>query len=318
MTSQQQLIVPAGVRRQRVDKVLCDLLPDQSRATLQRWIHEGRVLVDGLPCKPKDSVSAGMTISVEPGPPLPSRAEPDASVEFEILFEDSELVVVNKPAGLVVHPGRGHPDGTLINGLLARPGFGRPPSDELDPEGPLRPGIVHRIDKDTSGVMVVAKTASARESLKGQFAAHSIERAYLALTDGVPQEERIQSQHARHRSQRMKFTSLTEQGKPAVTNVGVAARLAHGSALVRCTLETGRTHQIRVHLAERSRTPILCDALYGRAPSDPQLRVVCDALGRQALHAAVLAFTHPATGVRQRFEVALPDDMAAALAALSS
>jgi 23S rRNA pseudouridine1911/1915/1917 synthase len=262
-------------------------------------------------------VRTGAVVEVEPGARLPTAAEPDASVALAILYEDEHLVVVNKPAGLVVHPARGHWSGTLVNGLLARPGFERPASDPQDVQGALRPGIVQRLDKDTSGVLVVAKTEPAREGLKAQLAAHETERRYLALTLGVPRAGRIETHHGRDPRSRLRFTSLVPGGKLAVTNVGVRETLAGGrAALVECRLETGRTHQIRVHLAERTKTPIFADSLYGTAPRDPELRAIAERLGRHALHAEILGFRHPQSGEALRFVAPLPDDFEAALAGL--
>lgn len=304
---------------ERIDKVLTRLMPGTSRASVQRWIDEGRVHLGGQPCRQKDVGRAGDVIDVDPGPAPPSRAEPDPGVEIDVLFEDAHLVVVNKPAGLVVHPARGHRGGTLVNGLLARPDFRRPPSDPRDPEGALRPGIVQRLDKDTSGVLVVAKDDATREGLKAQLAVHSVERAYLALTVGVPRDGTLDTFHGRHPKSRLRFTSLGDSGRRAVTHVSVIARLAGGrAALVRCRLATGRTHQIRVHLSEQCKTPILADALYGRPLADPDLGAIADALGRQALHAAVLGFVHPITGAELHFEAPVPDDFARARAALSA
>jgi 23S rRNA pseudouridine1911/1915/1917 synthase len=256
-------------------------------------------------------------VEVDPGARLPSAAEPDASVSLEILFEDDELVVVNKPAGLVVHPARGHWTGTLVNGLLARPGFERPVSDPRDALGALRPGIVQRLDKDTSGVLVVAKTEAAREALKAQLAAHDTERRYLALTLGVPRSGRLETLHGRDPRSRLRFTSRVPEGKVAVTNVTLREALAGGrAALVECRLETGRTHQIRVHLAEQTKTPILADPLYGTLPRDPELRAIAEALGRHALHAELLGFRHPQSGQALSFVAPPPADFAAALASL--
>lgn len=303
--------------RERVDKALVRLLPHVSRAEVQRWIEAGRVLKSGAHCRPKDIVAPGDVLEVEPLAPPPSGAAPDASVRIDVLYEDDALLVVNKPAGLVVHPARGHWSGTLVNGLLARPGFEAELADPRDATGAVRPGIVHRIDKDTSGVLVVAKTAASRESLKVQLGAHSVERAYLALTLGVPSVATIRTHYGRDRRSRLRFTSRVQQGKLAVTHVKALERLAGGrAALVECRLETGRTHQIRVHLAERAKTPLIADALYGRPASDPDLAGVSTRLGRQALHAAVLGFDHPVSGDRLRFEASLPDDFARALAEL--
>lgn len=275
------------------------------------------MLVDGARCRARDAVKAGALLEVEPLPPPPSAAEPDARIELAVVHEDDAVLVVNKPAGLVVHPARGHRDGTLVNGLLAHPGFSTALAGDDDGASAQRPGIVHRIDKDTSGLLVVAKTPQSRESLKAQLAAHSAERAYRALTLGVPGLRTISTHYGRDRRSRLRFTSRLKEGKLAVTHVQVLERLAGGrAALVECRLETGRTHQIRVHLSEQAKTPLLADALYGKRPSDPELLQACELIGRQALHAAVLGFTHPVTGERLRFEAPLPADFAAALGAL--
>jgi 23S rRNA pseudouridine1911/1915/1917 synthase len=303
-------------RRERLDKVLARLLADVSRATVQRWIDEGRVLVDGKPLRARDNVTAGNTITFEPGPPQLSSADPDPGVVLDVCYEDPHLLVVNKPAGLVVHPARGHQNGTLVNGLLARPGFALSP-DPRDEQGALRPGIVHRIDKDTSGLLVVAKDDRTREGLKTQLAQHTVERVYLALTLGVPQLATIRSTHARDPKSRLRFTSRAKEGRVAVTHLRVLETLAkQRAAYLECRLETGRTHQIRVHLSEQTKTPLLADALYGRAPGAADLAEIATALGRQALHAAVLGFIHPITEQALRFEVAPPADFAQALAAL--
>lgn len=301
----------------RIDKVLADELPDVTRATVQRWIEEGRIRIDGRPCRARDRVEVGSVIEVEPGPPPLSRAEPDASVELSVLHEDAHLLVIEKQAGLVVHPGRGHASGTLVNGLLARPGFSHAPADPRDPAGALRPGIVHRIDKDTSGVLVVAKSEVAREGLKAQLSEHTVERVYRALTVGVPVAATIETQHGRDPSSRLRFTSRVIRGRRAVTHVAPLEVLAAGrAALVECRLETGRTHQIRVHLSERAGTPILADALYGGRRGAPEVVAIAEKLGRHALHAAVLGFTHPVTGQPLRFETPLPGDMQEALEGL--
>ncbi len=302
---------------ERLDKVLARRLPEFTRETLKRWILEGRVVVDGESKRPRDLVGPGSTIDVAPGPPPQTSAQPDASVEFGVVFEDESLLVVNKPAGLVVHPGRGHRTKTLVNGLLARPGVGRLPSDPLDSEGQFRPGIVHRIDRDTSGLLVVAKTEMAREGLKKQLSEHTVERAYLALTRGVPREGKIATLHGRDPKRRMRFSCQVLRGKQAVTHISVEKVLGEGKAgLVRCTLETGRTHQIRVHLSQHRGTPLLADALYGGFRGAAPVVSIEKNLARHALHAAVLGFVHPITGQRHRFEEPLPADMAEALAAL--
>lgn len=300
-----------------MDKVLARLLPDVSRSTVQRWISEGRVKIDGKICRPKQLVRGGAKLEVEPSDPPPSTAVPDASVAFQVLFEDPHLIVVDKPAGLVVHPARGHASGTLVNGLLARGGFERASADARDPNAAVRPGVVHRIDKDTSGILVVAKDEPTREGLKKQLSEHSMERLYRALTLGVPHSGRIETLYDRHPRSRLRFTSNTTRGKRAVTHVRVAEVLAGGrAAFVECQLETGRTHQIRVHLSEQAKTPLLADWLYGKKPGSPELLNIAETLGRQALHAAVLGFVHPLTQQPLRFESPLPADFGAALAAL--
>ncbi len=292
---------------ERLDRMLSARDLGVSRATLQRWIDEGRVLINGQAAKRAQKVVAAASIRVEPGPPPTSDAIAQ-DIPLSVLFEDAHLLVVNKPAGLVVHPGAGHRDGTLVNALLFRGGV------EVGAHGD-RPGIVHRLDRDTSGVMVVAKTAAARDGLVALFSAHDIDREYQALVLGhVPETLHFDTWHGRHPVDRKRFTGKVSQGKRAVTDVA-RIELLQGASLVRCRLSTGRTHQIRVHLSEHG-YPILADATYGNPPKDPFLRHVADMLGRQALHAGVLGFVHPITQQRLRFEAPLPDDMQRALLAL--
>jgi 23S rRNA pseudouridine1911/1915/1917 synthase len=312
-----RFVVDAAQAEQRVDKLLAQLLSERSRATLQRWIAEGRVLVDGRICRAKDKLRAGAVIEVAPGPAPLSETTADASVVFDVVHEDEHLLVVDKPAGLVVHPARGHRGGTLVNGLLARPGFASVNADQRDPTGALRPGIVHRIDKGTSGLLVVAKDERTREGLKAQLAAHTVERSYLALTIGVPKLRAISSWYGRDPKSRLRFSSRVRSGRRAVTHLAVAERLAgERAALVRCSLETGRTHQIRVHLWEQAQTPLLGDPLYAGVPADSELSAIAAALGRQALHAEVLGFVHPVTGRALRFEAPPATDFQRALSAL--
>ena len=309
----------AGDPRERLDKLVVALLARaghaESRAMAQRWIEHGRVRVDGAVARASMSVRVGAQVDIEPEAPPGSSAEPDASVAFRVVYEDEALIVVDKPAGLVVHPARGHQTGTLVQGLLAHGGFDRAPIDPRDPMGYLRPGIVHRIDKGTSGLLVVAKDAPTREALKALFQAHDIEREYAAIVVGEAKDATIDTLHSRHPSDRLRFTTRVLAGRQAVTQVRVTERL-RGATLVACTLTTGRTHQIRVHLTERMGTPILGDPLYGKTPKDPALKALGEALGRQALHARVLGFVHPKTGLPVRWESPLPDDMARCLAAL--
>jgi 23S rRNA pseudouridine1911/1915/1917 synthase len=211
---------------------------------------------------------------------------------------------------MVVHPSRGHAGGTLVNAVLHHA--------DVDEDGdPMRPGIVHRIDRDTSGLLVVARSTEAREGLVARFKTHDIERSYVALVEGVPPDAvTYDTWHGRHPTDRMRFTSRGTGGKRAVTRVERVETFGGGAAaMVRCRLETGRTHQIRVHLTEAGH-PLLGDQLYGRTVRDPAARAIAATLGRQALHAEVLGFTHPVTGAPLRFTAPPPDDFRAALAAL--
>jgi 23S rRNA pseudouridine1911/1915/1917 synthase len=308
---------------ERLDKFVVARLAAEgracSRAAVQRWIRAGTVKLGGRPAAASDSVSLGAVVEVAPMAPEPTELEPDASVVFDVLFEDAHLIVVDKPGGLVVHPARGHAKKTLVHGLLARGSFPK----VMD--ATVRPGIVHRLDKGTSGILVVAKDERTREGLKAQFMRHDIERAYLAIVAGRAEDRTFDTLHGRHRTDRLRFTSRVTKGKRAVTRVRVLERFsgpgqqAKGvdlATLVECRLETGRTHQIRVHLLECAATPIVGDPLYGRALRDPLLRQVGDQLGRQALHAFVLGFVHPVTHEKLRFQREPPRDFMAALEAL--
>jgi 23S rRNA pseudouridine1911/1915/1917 synthase len=266
------------------------------------------VRLNGNVARSKDRLSEGDRIELEPMAPAVTEVKPDASVKFEVLHTDDDLVVIVKPAGIVVHPGAGHTEGTLVGGLLALGLF------EAE-EGNVRPGIVHRLDAGTSGIMVVARNAKAREGLREQFSAHTIERAYRAIVVGDPKSGRIETLHGRHPVDRVRFSTKVKKGKRAVTHVKVLEQFA-GSAYVECTLETGRTHQIRVHLAEILKSPVLGDPLYGKPPSDGGLRKIGEALGHQALHARVLGFMHPTQNRRMRFESEPPEDFLRALEAV--
>jgi len=285
-----------------------------SRAELQRWIEHGRVTSGGRALKAAEKLREGEALAVDPEGAALSSAEPDASVPFDVLYVDDAIVVVNKPPGVVVHPARGHESGTLVNGLLARGLFDASllDGDERDATGHVRPGVVHRIDKGTSGVLVVARTGAAREALKAQFQAHTIGREYVALCVGEVNEGTIASLHGRHPTDRLRFTTRVTTGKRAVTHVRVIERFGKVATYVACTLETGRTHQIRVHLAE-SGTPVLGDPLYGKPPKDEDLRRMAEALGHQALHARLLAFVHPTTGERVTFVSEVAPDLSAAV-----
>jgi 23S rRNA pseudouridine1911/1915/1917 synthase len=307
------LVAAVSDRLGRLDRFVVDALAGRgdivSRAEVQRWIAKGRVTLDGRAAAAADRVREGARVVVVPMPPEPSELVPDPSVRFDVLFEDDHLIVVDKPPGLVVHPARGHAQGTLVHGLLARGSFDR---SDLSRS---RPGIVHRLDKGTSGILVVAKDERTREGLKWLFSRHDIARAYVAIVVGRAVTRTYETLHGRDPANRLKFTTRVAEGKRAVTHVRASEALG-GATLVECTLETGRTHQIRVHLAERSRTPVLGDPLYGAPPSDPALAAIAATLGRQALHATLLGFAHPITGAPMRFEREPPADFKSALAAL--
>jgi 23S rRNA pseudouridine1911/1915/1917 synthase len=302
-----EIIIAAEEAGQRLDRLLAQRDPATSRATFQRWLDEGRVTVDARPVSAKHKLASGTRVRVAPGPPPVSTALPEA-IPLDILFEDPHLIVLHKPAGLVVHPAAGHASGTLVNALLHH-------AELSESEDPRRPGVVHRLDKDTSGVMVVTRDEATREGLAAQFAAHTIERLYEAICVGLPPTQvRYDTLIGRHPSDRKRFTSKVTRGKRAVTHVTRTQVLA-GAALVQCRLETGRTHQIRVHLADHG-FPLLADAVYGKPSKDALLREVASELGRQALHARVLGFVHPITERKLRFEVPPPSDFARALARL--
>jgi len=313
-----------------------------SRSELQRWIEHGGVTVDGVVKKAAEKLREGSKIAVEPEAPPPTDALAEEGIEFDVIYIDDSVIVLNKPAGLVVHPARGNRTGTLVNGLLARGVFDPPDGDEDIDERPSvsvrapskpvddtkipgagppdldrsRPGIVHRLDKGTSGLMVVARHPRAREHLKAQFAAHSIEREYVAICMGDVKKQTFETLHGRHPKDRLKFSSKVRIGKRAVTHVRPLESFARGLAtLVACRLETGRTHQIRVHLAD-AKTPILGDSLYSKPPKHPVFREAAEVLKRPALHARVLGFVHPATGKKVRFEVDPPADFEVILTAL--
>jgi 23S rRNA pseudouridine1911/1915/1917 synthase len=288
----------------RLDAVLATLA-GVPRAQAARWIEAGRVRVNGTAARASLRVSPGALLTAEPGAPEPLATAPEP-IPLAILHEDADCIVLDKPPGLVVHPAPGHAHGTLVNALLHHC------RDLAGIGGVLRPGIVHRLDRGTSGVLVVAKHDAAHAALAAQFKDHSIERIYRALVRGVPSADDGGCEQAigRHPTDRKRMSVRTRAGRAAVTAWRVERRFARsGVALLEVRPGTGRTHQIRVHLSA-SGLPIVADPVYGRGG---------DALGlaRPALHAAVLGFTHPTSGARLRFEAPLPDDYAAALATLA-
>lgn len=291
---------------ERIDRVLSARGLGLSRSQLQALIAAGRVLVEGRPARASEKVRGPVHVRIEPLPPPPSAAAPE-DLPLEILFEDDHLVVLVKAAGMVVHPAPGHAGGTLVNALR----YHRELTD-LEEETPERPGIVHRLDKDTSGVMVVAKSVVAREGLIAQFKQHDLAREYVAIVVGHPKAAlTLDTWHGRHPKDRKRFTTKLDRGKRAVTHVKLLEKL-HGATLVACTLETGRTHQIRVHLAEHG-FPILADSLYGKPAKDPRLTEAEALIGHQALHARLLGFVHPVTGERVEFRAEPPPEFQRAL-----
>jgi 23S rRNA pseudouridine1911/1915/1917 synthase len=294
---------------ERLDRLLSRRLPSLSRSRLKALIEAGKVVAAaGAVTAPAHRVRAGEAFEVEVPASVPAKPVGQA-IALDIVHEDADLIVVDKPAGLVVHPAPGNPDRTLVNALIAHCG------EALTGIGGVRrPGIVHRLDKDTSGLMVVAKTGAAHSALVAQFAERSIERAYAALVWGVPLPAagEIAGNIGRSPANRKKMAVLARGGRPAVTRYRVEQAFGGGLAsLVECRLLTGRTHQIRVHLSARGH-PVIGDPLYGRSPArrlaglPAPLATLLRDLDRQALHAMALGFTHPTTGERVKFSSQLP------------
>jgi 23S rRNA pseudouridine1911/1915/1917 synthase len=310
-----RLTATADQAGQRVDRFLADGIGTISRSRVKVLIEEGRLTADGKPVtEPADTVRAGVAYVLDIPPPAPARPIPQV-IPFTILYEDDDLIVLDKPAGLVVHPAPGNPDGTLVNALLAHCG---PSFQGIGAE--RRPGIVHRLDKDTSGVMVVAKTQLASDKLTTAFANRDLDRSYQALCWGrpLPVSGEIEGAIGRDRRDRKRMAVVTRGGKAALTRYRTIRSWDDSLALLECRLATGRTHQIRVHLASRGH-PIVGDPMYLRrvpaaAKGIPQpVRDQFLDFPRQALHAAKLGFVHPRTGETLCFETPLPADMATLL-----
>ncbi|MBM7117143.1 RluA family pseudouridine synthase [Archangium primigenium] len=309
-TGAREHLAPPESRGERLDQVLARLFPEFTRSRLQGLIEAGHVRVDGKPAKVAARLKGGERLSLEVPPPTP--AVPVAEeLPIAVLHEDKDLVVVDKAAGMVVHPGAGHASGTLVNALLHRV------KDLAGVGGELRPGIVHRLDKDTTGCLVVAKHETALVALQKAFKTRTVEKTYLALVHGVPKaaQARIETLYGRHPVNRQRFTGKVKEGKPALTDYRVLESF-DGAALVEVDLLTGRTHQIRVHLSEAGH-PLLGDTLYGAGRKPKGQGAEAQAIvGRQALHAWKLAFPHPRTGKVLRLEAPLPPDFTAALKVL--
>jgi 23S rRNA pseudouridine1911/1915/1917 synthase len=301
--------VPEELAGMRVDQVLAEMFGDYSRSKLQLWMKAGRVLVNGVALKPKDRLEGGENIEVDAEPEVVIRCDAE-NIPLDILFEDESLLIVNKPAGLVVHPAIGNWQGTLQNALLHHlPNLATLP----------RAGIVHRIDKDTSGLLMVAKTLQAHHSLTDQLQEHSIHREYRAISKGrMISGGTVDEPLGRHPTERKRY-AVRESGKEAVTHYRVIERFARHT-LIQVKLETGRTHQIRVHMAH-VRFPLVGDTMYAgrfQMPSDctDHLKATLKSFKRQALHAAKLGLSHPLTDDYMEWEQPMPEDMLDLIAAL--
>jgi 23S rRNA pseudouridine1911/1915/1917 synthase len=307
--------VMADAAGARLDRLLADALNAYSRSRLKVLIEAGQVRADGeVITDPSYRVKQGQNFDIFIPDPAPATPVPQA-MALDIVYEDAELIVINKPPGLVVHPAPGNPDGTLVNALLAHCG-----AELAGIGGVRRPGIVHRIDKDTSGLIVVAKTEAAHAALSEQFARHTIERVYLALVWGVPNPRRgeIEGNIGRSSRDRKKMTVRRAGGKTALTHYRVLQTFGPAAkpvaSLVECRLATGRTHQIRVHMAHKGH-PVMGDAVYGGGLTPTRRRAagaaagLIETLGRQALHAATLGFIHPISTEAVKFEINLPCDL---------
>jgi 23S rRNA pseudouridine1911/1915/1917 synthase len=297
------LAVPADCAGWRLDATLAKLFPEHSRSRLQGWLKDGLIRLDGAAAEGKRKVYGGERIEFDLDaavPPAPTLAQSAEDIPLSVVFEDEQLIVIDKPAGLVVHPGNGNASGTLMNALLHH-------APQL--AGIPRAGIVHRLDKDTSGLLVVARTLTAQTDLVRQMQARSVKRHYLALALGnVERDGMVDAPLGRHAVQRTKMAVVRSGGREARTHYAVLERFAKAT-LLECRLETGRTHQIRVHLAS-IKHPLAGDATYGKTRSgDARL----DAFPRQALHAWRLALVHPVTGAEMAWESPLPADFAALL-----
>jgi 23S rRNA pseudouridine1911/1915/1917 synthase len=294
-TAARTLTIPDALAGRRLDQALAALLPEHSRSRLQQWIAQGAVQVDGAPASARQKLRGGEAIALAGVEQAPLTDAPEA-IALDIRYEDDDLLVLDKPPGLVVHPGSGNRAGTLLNALLHHaPALAQLP----------RAGIVHRLDKDTSGLMVVAKSAAAQAALVRDLAAHTVTREYVALVHGdVERAVTVDAPIGRHPTHRTTM-AVVAQGKPARTHVSVVERFG-AATLVRCRLETGRTHQIRVHLAAIGH-PLVGDPAYGSR----RVRGGVLLFGRQALHATALRFTHPVSGRALKFASAPPADLRA-------
>lgn len=300
-----QFTVPDDQAGARLDRFLASQLPDMSRTHIQSLMDEGRVLVDGSAMKPAHRVEPGATVVVEiPPPPVPG--VPAEEIPLDILYEDADIAVVNKPAGMIVHPGAGTDTGTLVAALLNRYGT----SEGLSTVGgPLRPGIVHRLDKETSGAIVIARTDAAHLKLVEEFREREVEKIYVALLHGKVKGEagRIELPVARDLNRRSRMTARRREGREARTDWRVLLRL-DAFSLIEAGLHTGRTHQIRVHFSTLG-WPVVGDTVYGAPRQERVATGLLQPLGRNFLHAARVAFAHPRTGKRVEFRAPLSEEL---------
>lgn len=308
-SSLRQAVVPDSAAGRRFDAVLAELFPEFSRSRLSEWIKSGDALLDGETARPRDTLRGGETVQVQVVLETQTHAAPQ-DIPLNVLYEDDHVLVIDKPAGLVVHPGAGNPDGTLVNALLFRdPNLAAVP----------RAGVVHRLDKDTSGVMVVARTLQAQTALVEQLSARDVHRQYLAVVVGaLVSGGTADAPIDRHPRDRLKM-AVRDDGRNAVTHYRLRERFRAHTAL-ECRLETGRTHQIRVHMAHL-KSPIVGDPLYGGAlklPKGATDTLVAELRGfkRQALHAETLEFLHPVSGEPVRASAPVPEDLQRLMSAL--
>lgn len=290
----QQFTVSEAYQGLRIDRYLTELLQEQSRSYLQKLLKSGYVLVDGVEVRSNYKVSAGELVILEIPPAVKPEIEPE-TMDLDIVYEDQDIILINKPKGMVVHPAPGHYTNTLVNGLLEHC-----KSDLSGINGVMRPGIVHRIDMDTTGLLMVCKNDMAHTSIAAQLKEHSITRRYRAIVCGVMKEERgtVTAPIGRHPVDRKKMSIQETHGREAITHYRVL-RCSGQYTYIECQLETGRTHQIRVHMASIHH-PLLGDSVYGPAKCPFRLQ-------GQTLHAGVLGFIHPRTGQYMEFEAPLPD-----------
>lgn len=305
-------IIPDNLTGMRIDQALAKMFPEYSRGQLTKWLKAGDVLVNGQVLKPKESIQGGEKVTIGTELQVQDESWQAETIALDIIYEDDDVIIINKPAGMVVHPGAGNQQGTLVNALLAHaPQLANIP----------RAGIVHRIDKATTGLLMIAKTLTAHNSLVSQLQARTVKREYLAVACGVfTAGGTVDEAIGRHSVDRKRM-AVSSTGKPSVTHYRVEQRYrAH--TLIKCKLETGRTHQIRVHMAH-IRHPLLGDPVYGGRLKQAKgmtetCREVIHNFRRQALHAGVLGFVHPSTGEEVSWQIDLPEDMQQLVDALAA